>query len=277
MKNNAPDGTSSQRVLIPSLVVVLLGGLLWYYIVPGRHLAIDEMHFETMEHRDGDEVAPYEIYPGDVVEKLRRHENIILLDVRTSKEYEELHLQSARLLPVQQLSQQSLNEIGLGDNAKDREIYIYCRSGVRSKTAYDIMSSLGYTNIRSVAGGMIHWEEDGYPFTETGANTGYMMTDDDGVTMDDRTGPQITFDRTSYDFGIIPQYGGAVDATFTIANAGEETLVLGDITTSCSCTSAAAADTSIAPGANTILTVTFDPDFHTEPLDKGYQGVIIKV
>lgn len=216
------------------------------------------------EHHDDDSVEVYEIYPGDVVTKIENEEDIVLLDVRTSEEYEEIHLKNARLLPVQELSQQSLAAIGLGEGEKDREIIIYCRSGGRSKTAYDIMDSLGYTNIKSVAGGMIHWQEDDYPFTETGSYTGSFNTTSPEISAE---GPRIAFDRTFHNFGAILQYGGVVTTTFAVRNNGASALEIGDITTSCSCTSASVSSASIEPGGEAVLTVRFDPNFHEEPLD----------
>lgn len=271
---------NNQNTILIVLAVLIVGGFVFYGATDRWHMSgdeMEEMHDEMMGHHDDDDdhVESYEIYPGDVVEKIQSKEDIILLDVRTPEEYEEVHLENALLLPVQQLSAQSLREIGLGENMKDKEIYIYCRSGARSKTAYNIMESLGYTNIKSVAGGMIHWEEDEYPFTESGAYEGNMMMDRDDIIMGDSHSPQIAFDRTTHDFGVIPQFGGTVEADFTVTNRGEETLEIGDITTSCSCTSAAIAESSIEPGESTTLTVIFDPDFHEEPFDVFKRTVFI--
>jgi len=124
------------------------------------------------KHHINETVKEYEIRPGIVSNKIENGEDIILLDVRTVEEYEKVHLKNSVLLPVQELSAESLEKIGLGEDAKDKEIIIYCRSGVRSKTAYDIMNSLGYTNIKSMSGGMIHWKEDQYPFIERAHNKG---------------------------------------------------------------------------------------------------------
>jgi rhodanese-related sulfurtransferase len=194
-------------------------------------------------------------------------DDVVLLDVRTKEEYEEVHLENAVLLPVQELSQGTLARIGLGEEAKNKEIIIYCRSGARSKTAYDIMKSLGYTNIKSIGGGMIHWQEDGYPLTESGAYSGKGETDDSENSVAEVTGPKVVFDRAFHDFGVVPQYGGVSQTSFSVKNEGTETLIIGDITTSCSCTSATISDSSIEPGGNAVLTVVFDPDFHEEPLD----------
>jgi len=218
------------------------------------------------EHHEDEMVEDYEIYPGDVVDKIKNKEDIILLDVRTLEEYEEVHLENALLLPVQELSVQSLASIGLGEDAKDKEIIIYCRSGARSKTAYDIMDSLGYTNIKSVAGGMIHWEEDQYPFTESGEYMGLHMTTTNNVGVQTE-GPRITLENSFHDFGVIPQYGGTVEKEFMVKNTGTKTLVVGDITTSCSCTSAQISEREIKAGGEAVLTVVFNPDFHEEPKD----------
>lgn len=238
---------------------------------------VEEMreHMQGDEHPEDEHTVPehndalrsYEISPGDVVKKVQSNEDIILLDVRTLEEYEEVHLEDALLLPVQNLSQETLNEIGLGENMKDKEIIVYCRSGARSQTAYNIMESLGYTNIKSVAGGMIHWQEDQYPLTESGPYTGSMMMSGNEGVMMDNDGPEISLRRTLHDFGIIPQYGGMVETTFTVANTGTENLEIGQITTSCSCTSATIEDSIIEPGEESVLTVVFDPNLHEEPLD----------
>ncbi|MCB9815818.1 DUF1573 domain-containing protein [Candidatus Nomurabacteria bacterium] len=265
----------NNKTIVIAVFVLLLGGLAYYTVGYNRHTDSSDSHEAMMGAHDDGTIEPYEIYPGDVAEKIKNNDNIVLLDVRTPEEYAENHLKGALLLPVQELSQQSLNAIGLGENAKDKEIYLYCRSGSRSQTAYNIMRSLGYTNIKSVAGGMIHWEEDNYPFTESGVYEGNQMMNGETMMPDDATGPHITFNQTSHDFGVIPQYGGKVETTFTVTNTGKETLQIGDLTTSCSCTSAMIAETSIEPGKSTTLTVVFDPNFHEEPLDVFKRTVFI--
>jgi len=253
--------TNNPAIII--IIVIAIVGI-GYFLTKGTNynnmMASDEHHDEEM-------MESYEIYPGDVVEKIKNNEDIILLDVRTLEEYEETHLQNALLLPVEELSQQSLTDVGLGDGAKDKEIIIYCRTGARSKTAYDIMNSLGYTNIKSISGGMIHWEEDEYPFTETGMYKEMKSMMYGGDSDMSETGPRVSLDRNFHDFGIVLQYGGTVTTSFNVTNGGTEILTIGDITTSCSCTSATISSASIKPNESAVLTVVFDPNFHGEPLD----------
>jgi len=252
----------NKKLIGSVFALIIIIGLVWY---------INAGNNKEREHHDDDSVAVHEIYPGDLVEKIKRNEDIIILDVRTIEEYKEIHLENSLLLPVQEMSQQSLAEIGLGENAKDKEIYIYCRSGNRSQTAYNIMESLGYTNIKSVAGGMIHWEEDEYPFTEVGEYVETKTTsEENSINI-----PKISIDKELHDFGIIPQFGGTVEASFIVRSSGTEMLEIGQITTSCSCTSASISNDQIASGEAAILTVVFDPNFHGEPLDVFKRTVFI--
>ncbi len=261
----------NQKTIITFAIGILVLVGVGFYLT-NSSMMTGEMN-EMREHNDN--LAPHEISPGDVVKKVQSKEDFVLLDVRTLEEYEEMHLENALLLPVQELSQETLTRIGLGEDAKDKEIVLYCRSGARSQTAYNVMKSLGYTNIKSVAGGMIHWQEDQYPLTESGSYTGPMMNSEniDATAVTD--GPKITIDRTLHDFGVIPQFGGTTETTFTVTNTGTETLEIGTLTTSCSCTSATISDTSIEPNGNATLTVVFDPDFHEEPFDVFKRTVFI--
>tara|TARA_R110000824_G_scaffold401771_1_gene615700 strand:- start:382142 stop:382987 length:846 start_codon:yes stop_codon:yes gene_type:complete len=252
-------------VLVAGTVLVI-GSLLYVYNKNTLN-GVGEMR----EHNDN--LAAHEISPGDVVKKVNSNKGVILLDVRTLEEYEAVHLKGALLLPVQELTQDTLNDIGLGEDAKDREIIIYCRSGARSQTAYNIMKTLGYTNIKSVSGGMVHWQEDNYPLTESGSYTGPTVKSEvSGVV---GGGSKITIDRKLHNFGVIPQYGGTVETTFTITNKGNEILKVGTLTTSCSCTSARISETSIQPNESALLTVVFNPNLHEEPIDVFRRTVFI--
>jgi hydroxyacylglutathione hydrolase len=81
----------------------------------------------------------------------------MLLDVRTVEEYTEGHIKGAVLIPVQEL-QQRISEV-----PKDKQVYVYCRSGVRSVRASNILVKAGYTKIENVQGGFMPWKDAGYP------------------------------------------------------------------------------------------------------------------
>lgn len=80
----------------------------------------------------------------------------------------------------------------------------------------------------------------------------------------------------TYDFGKIRKEDGIVSTTFEIENHGKELLVLGDISTSCGCTSASVASTKLGFNEETELTVYFDPNFHEEPEGEFTRSVFVK-
>ncbi|MCS6803907.1 MAG: MBL fold metallo-hydrolase [Acidobacteriota bacterium] len=88
-------------------------------------------------------------------------DTIVVLDVRTEEEYggELGHIQGAYLLPVQELACR-LHEL---EPYRDKCILTVCRSGVRSAKAARILMQAGFTNVQSVAGGMLEWNRQGYP------------------------------------------------------------------------------------------------------------------
>jgi rhodanese-related sulfurtransferase len=49
---------------------------------------------------------------------------------------------------------------------RDAKIVVYCRGGVKSATAAQTLVRLGYTNVWSLDGGMIAWQEAGYPLVQ---------------------------------------------------------------------------------------------------------------
>lgn len=78
--------------------------------------------------------------------------SVILLDVRTLPEYQEIRIPNALLIPLDSLRASAGEEL----TDKDAKIIIYCRSGNRSKQAADILIEMGYTDIYDM-GGIIDW------------------------------------------------------------------------------------------------------------------------
>lgn len=64
-------------------------------------------------------------------------EEYIIVDVRTKEEYEEKHIKDAINIPYDKIKEDKRLD-------KNKTIFVYCRSGARSKTAYDTLKELGY-------------------------------------------------------------------------------------------------------------------------------------
>ena len=71
------------------------------------------------------------------------------------------------------------------------------------------------------------------------------------------SGPEITFNEASYDFGDIKQ-GDKVEHTFTFKNTGTEPLILSNVLTTCGCTASDWPRDPIAPGKEASITVKFN-------------------
>ena len=72
-----------------------------------------------------------------------------LLDVREEYEYEEGHVKGAVNLPLREILSQK------DSLPKDKDIYVYCRSGHRSADAVNFLKSLGFEKVHNIEGGFI--------------------------------------------------------------------------------------------------------------------------
>lgn len=76
----------------------------------------------------------------------------LVLDVRTSGEYEEKHIPGAVNLPNENIGKEEPAELP----DKEQTILIYCRSGNRSAQAAEKLSAMGYNRIYDF-GGIRDW------------------------------------------------------------------------------------------------------------------------
>lgn len=71
----------------------------------------------------------------------------VLLDVRTSEEYQEGHIPGGVNVPLQSLGK------GNGLPAKKKvPLFVYCYSGGRSSQAVRILVQMGYENVKNIGG-----------------------------------------------------------------------------------------------------------------------------
>ncbi|MDE7461970.1 MAG: DUF1573 domain-containing protein [Muribaculaceae bacterium] len=79
---------------------------------------------------------------------------------------------------------------------------------------------------------------------------------------------KINFTEKVYDFGVIPEKGGAVSHEFEFSNDGDGNLVILKATAECGCTRPSYPDKPIAPGKKGKLKVTFNPAGREGGFDK---------
>jgi len=85
--------------------------------------------------------------------KMKRGDALKLLDVRSPEEH------TFAALPGGQLVDEKLAQEILEKWPKDTEIVVHCHRGVRSLDAATFLTSRGFTNVKSLAGGIDHWSE----------------------------------------------------------------------------------------------------------------------
>lgn len=78
-----------------------------------------------------------------------------ILDVRSSLEFKQGHIEDAVNVDVEELNENILDLIP----NKDRKILVYCQSGNRSKIASERLASYGYTHVYNLVGGISAYEE----------------------------------------------------------------------------------------------------------------------
>lgn len=87
-----------------------------------------------------------EVFRWDDIDGEFNNEDIQLIDVRTTIEYENGHLDNSILVPVDELRDR-LDEID-----KEKEIYLYCQVGLRGYIASRILKQKGF-KVRNMTGG----------------------------------------------------------------------------------------------------------------------------
>jgi len=106
---------------------------------------------------EGTAVTVPEILPHDAF--LRQQNGALLVDVREDEERAQGMAKGALGVPMAAL--QASPAAYLPD--RDAPVLLICRSGQRSKRVAASLLEQGYTNVHSVAGGTLRWQEKGLP------------------------------------------------------------------------------------------------------------------
>lgn len=93
----------------------------------------------------------YEISMHELEEKQKK--GAIIVDVRSSQEYNEGHISEAINIPYYEIKKNVNNVL----KNKNQEIVLYCQTGFRSKQAYKKLIKLEYKNVYNLYGGLDNW------------------------------------------------------------------------------------------------------------------------
>jgi molybdopterin/thiamine biosynthesis adenylyltransferase/rhodanese-related sulfurtransferase len=100
-----------------------------------------------------------EVSVEDVRHLVDRKADLALVDVREQSEFDEGYLPGATFIP------RGFLELRIEDKVpKDADVVVYCAGGTRSLLAGQTLRTLGYTRVRSMAGGFTKWKDAGHPW-----------------------------------------------------------------------------------------------------------------
>lgn len=75
-----------------------------------------------------------------------------LIDVRTKREYEKLHVYGFKNIPLHELKGK------IDTLSKDKQIVVICQTGMRGNEACKRLKRWGFTRLTNVRGGVSTWE-----------------------------------------------------------------------------------------------------------------------
>lgn len=93
----------------------------------------------------------------NTVNALQDNPDVFMLDVREPDEYAAGHIPGIVLIPMGEVAER-LSEI-----PEDKTVIVTCRSGNRSGQIADLLREMGYADVHNMEGGIVAWEEAGYP------------------------------------------------------------------------------------------------------------------
>ncbi|HET9660809.1 MAG TPA: rhodanese-like domain-containing protein [Thermomicrobiales bacterium] len=80
-----------------------------------------------------------------------------IVDCREQDEWDTAHAEGMTLMPLSVMGQR------LGELDRDRPLIVVCRSGNRSLKAARQLAEIGFSDVKSMRGGLLAWAEQGQP------------------------------------------------------------------------------------------------------------------
>lgn len=99
---------------------------------------------------------------ADLISQKKGDNGFVILDVRTTAEFETGHLNNAILLDY--YSKDFISELDRLD--KTKTYLIYCRSGNRSGKTLRLIEEMGFKQVYDMAQGIIGWRKNKFSVTQ---------------------------------------------------------------------------------------------------------------
>lgn len=93
----------------------------------------------------------------EIIKKNDNNPQFVLIDVRTQGEYQGGHLEGAVNVDYQSDFKTEIEKFDKG-----KKYLLYCRTGIRSDNAMQIMRYAGFKEVYNMLGGISLWAEEGF-------------------------------------------------------------------------------------------------------------------
>jgi parallel beta-helix repeat protein len=187
--------------------------------------------------------------------------HLVILDVRNQSEYDTWHIRNAKLIPIWNLTQR------LGELNKTAEILVYCREGVRSAKASQILVSNGFLNVYNMLEGINGWMAAGYPvYVRYSSIQAAIDNATDGETVYVSKGLYNERLSVSKSIKLVGENSSAtiINGTATVLSVNADNVSLSDLTiryTGCACYGYSALNVTHGQNINVTDNIIISDDF----------------
>ena len=102
-------------------------------------------------------VSPHELH-----QRRQSGDSLHIVDVRTPREYAQVRVEGARLLPLGQM-----DPVVHLAQARLQPVFVLCHSGARAERTCAELEKAGFEQVFHVQGGILAWEQAGLPVTRS--------------------------------------------------------------------------------------------------------------
>ncbi|MCG8319329.1 MAG: rhodanese-like domain-containing protein [Cytophagales bacterium] len=102
------------------------------------------------------------IKPEELSDLMQHNESLVLLDIRSQKEYQVSHLANSMFIDYDSFNKHKISHLN-----KDANIIVYCAVGYRSERVGEKLLDMGFENVRNLYGGIFQWKNQDKPVVDT--------------------------------------------------------------------------------------------------------------
>lgn len=138
------------------ITIILFAIIIFWFLI--THL-IKKTKMNQLPTSEGNYQSVTAQEAKNLIKNEQNNSNLLILDVRSSHEFEKSHLEKAINIDINS----RLFETEIEQLDKNATILLYCRSGARSASAMNIMAGQGFKSLYNMLGGIAVWHRNGFP------------------------------------------------------------------------------------------------------------------